>query len=162
MFVNAALSGASSASGGNGGPDWPVIDIWKTGAPHIAIEAPDIYERDPEAYAAYLDHYARPDNPLFVPETGNDLEFARYFWLALGKGAIGWAPFGMDPTYSNYPLGGLSTPENLEAVASKYALLAPIARDWARLSFENPSIGFAKGRDTSYQSAVLGRWRITA
>jgi beta-galactosidase GanA len=162
MLVNAALSGASNVSGGNGGPDWPVIDIWKAGAPHIAILAPDIYERDPQAYSAYLDHYARPDNPLFVPETGNDLEFARYFWLALGKGAIGWSPFGMDPTYSNYPLGGLNTPENLEAVASKFALLAPIARDWARLSFEHPSIGFAKGRDTSGQSAVLGRWRITA
>lgn len=57
---------------------------------------------------------------------------------------------------------GLNTPENLEAVASKYALLAPIARDWARLAFEHPSVGFAKGRDTSDQSAVLGRWRITA
>ena len=97
-----------------------------------------------------------------MPETGNDLDFARFFWLTIGKGAIGWSPFGMDPTYSNYPLGGLNTPENLEAVASKFALMAPIARDWARLAFEHPTIGFAKGQDLSDQSAILDRWKITA
>jgi hypothetical protein len=165
MYVNAALGNAFDASAnknGVGGPDWPLIDVWKVAAPHIAIEAPDIYERNPKAVAAFMDHYARPDNPLFVPETGNDLGFARFLWLALGKGAVGWSPFGMDPTYSNYPLGGLNTPENLEAIASKFAFMAPIARDWARLSFEQPTIGFAKGEDVSDQSAILGRWKITA
>ena len=162
MYVNAALSSAFDDTTGNGGPDWAVIDVWKAAAPHIAIEAPDIYERNPKAVSAYMDHFARPDNPLFVPETGNDLDFARFFWLALGKGAIGWSPFGMDPSYSNYPLGGLNTPENIDAVASKFALLAPIARDWARLASEHPTVGFAKGEDVSDQSAILGRWRITA
>jgi beta-galactosidase GanA len=162
MYVNAALSDAFNDAGGNGGPDWAVIDVWKAAAPHIALQAPDIYERNPRAVAAYLDHYARPDNALFVPETGNDLDFARFFWLTLGKGAIGWSPFGMDPSYSNYPLGGLNTPENLDAIASKFAFLAPIARDWARIAFEHPTIGFAKGQDVSDQSAILGRWKITA
>ena len=162
MYVNAALSDAFNDATGNSGPDWAVIDIWKAAAPHIAAEAPDIYERNPKAVTAYLDHFARPDNPLFVPETGNDLDFARFFWLTIGKGAIGWSPFGMDPTYSNYPLGGLNTPENLEAVASKFALMAAIARDWARLAFEHPTIGFAKGQDLSDQSAILDRWKITA
>ena len=138
-----------------------MIDVWKAAAPNIDFLAPDIYERKPRAYAAYLDSYARDDNALFIPETGNDLDFARFFWLALGRGAIGWAPFGMDPTYSNYPLGGLNTPENLEAVASKFELKAPIARDWARLAFEHPTIGFAKGEDASDQSAVFGSWKIT-
>jgi hypothetical protein len=68
----------------------------------------------------------------------------------------------MDPSYANYPLGGLNTPENLDAVASKFAFMAPIERDWARLSFEHPTIGFAKGEDSSDQSAILGRWKITA
>ena len=162
MYANAALSDAFDATAGNGGPDWSVIDIWKAAAPHLDFLAPDIYERKAKAYAAYLDSYARPDNALFIPETGNDFDFARFFWQALGKGAIGWAPFGMDPSYSNYPLGGLNTPENLEAVASKFALMAPIARDWARLALEHPGIGFAKGEDASDQSAVLGRWKITA
>jgi hypothetical protein len=162
MYVNAALSDAFNDAGGNSGPDWAVIDIWKTAAPHIAIEAPDIYERNSTAVAAYMDHYARPDNPLFIPETGNDLGFARFFWLALGKGAIGWSPFGMDPTFSNFPLGGLNTPENLEAISSKFALMAPIAQDWARLAYDHPTVGFAKGEDVSDQSATLGRWKITA
>src|SRR5947209_5099476 len=164
MYVNAALGGAFTDTGqGNGGPDWPVMDIWKAGAPHISIEAPDIYTRDPKEYAAYLDHFARANHGFFVPETGNDLPFARYLWLALGKGAIGWTPFGIDPTYFNYPLGGKDWgPENLDAFASKYALMAPIARDWAKLAFEHPTIGFAKGDDASDQSAALGRWKITA
>jgi len=161
MYVNAAQSDAFNDEGGNSGPDWPVIDVWKAAAPHIALQAPDIYERNPKAYAAFLDHYARPDNPLFVPETGNDLDFARFFWLSLGKGAIGWSPFGMDPSYANFPLGGLNTPENLEAIASKFALLAPIARDWARLSYEHPTIGFAKGQDGADQTATLGRYSVT-
>ena len=162
MYVNAALGGALTDTGlGNGGPDWPVMEIWKAGAPHIALEAPDIYTRDPKEYAAYVDHFARPNNALFVPETGNDVEFARFFWLALGKGAIGWSPFGMDPTYFNYPLGAKDL-GNLDAFASKFALLEPIARDWAKLAFEHPTIGFAKGEDASAQSQVLGRWKVTA
>lgn len=40
--------------------------------------------------------------------------------------------------------------------------MAPIARDWAKLVFEHPTIGFAKGEDATDQSAVLGGWRITA
>ena len=106
---------------------------------------------------------SRPDNALFVPENGNGLSFARFFWLALGKGAIGWTPFGMDPTYFNYPLGGKDLgPENLNAFASKFALLQPMARDWARLAFEHPTVGFAKAEDAAEQSAPMGRWKVSA
>ena len=41
-------------------------------------------------------------------------------------------------------------------------MLAPIARDWAKLAFEHPTAGFAKPQDASDQSAVLGRWKINA
>ena len=139
-----------------------MLDVWKAAAPHIAIAAPDIYDRDYALVNGKFDKMARPNNPLFVPELGNDLPFARFFWLALGKGAIGVSPFGMDSTYFNYPLGGRNTPEDLEAFASKFALMAPIERDWAKLASEHPTIGFAKGDDASDQSAVLGRWKITA
>ena len=168
MYVNASLSDPfkeeEAPKGASGGPNWNVIDIWKAAAPHIAIEAPDIYNRDPKAYIAYLDHYARPDNPLFVPETGNALEYARFLWPVLGRGGIGFSPFGMDGTgYSNFPLGAKELDdETLEAFASKYRLLRPIARDWARLAFRNPTWGVAKPADGSDQSGVLGRWRITA
>ena len=167
MYVNVVTSDpfdpkAGEGTAASGGADWPVLDVWQAAAPHIAIAAPDLYDRDYKIVNAKLDRMARPDNPLFVPENGNDLDFARFFWLALGKGTIGWAPFGVDPTYSNYPLGGLNTAENLDAFASKYALMAPIARDWARLTFEHPTVGFAKGEDASDQTQVVGRWKVKA
>ena len=167
MYVNVVTSDpadphAGEGGGASGGADWPVLDVWKAAAPHIAIAAPDLYDRDYAQVNGKLDKMSRPDNPLFVPENGNDLPFARFFWLALGKGAIGWTPFGMDSTYYNYPLGGKNTPEDLAAFASKFALLAPIARDWARLAFEHPSVGFAKGEDASDQTQTLGRWKIKA
>jgi beta-galactosidase GanA len=167
MYVNVVTTDpsdpkAGEGGGASGGADWPVLDAWKAAAPHIAIAAPDLYDRDYRQVNGKLDRMSRPDNPLFVPENGNDLPFARFFWLALGKGAIGWTPFGTDTTYYNYPLGGKNTPEDLEAFASKFALMAPIARDWAKLAFEHPTAGFAKGDDASDQSQTLGRWKIKA
>ncbi|MGV3555716.1 MAG: DUF5597 domain-containing protein [Croceibacterium sp.] len=167
MYVNVVTSdpsdpAAGEGGGASGGADWPVLDVWKAAAPHIAMAAPDLYDRAHKAYEGKLAKMARPDNPLFVPETGNDLDFARYFWLTLGKGAIGWAPFGMDPTYSNHPLGGKDLADNLDAFASKFALMRPIAGDWARLALRHPTIGFARGDDASEQSQVSGRWKVTA
>jgi beta-galactosidase GanA len=168
MYANASLTDPFTLegvqSGASGGPNWNVIEIWKVAAPNIDILAPDIYSSDERKYAKYIDHYSRPDNALLIPETGNDIAFARFFWLALGNGALGWAPFGMDETgYFNFPLGAKQLDgATLDAFASKFALLAPIARDWARLAFDHPSAGFAKPQDGADQSAVLGRWKITA
>jgi beta-galactosidase GanA len=168
MYVNASLTDPFSLEGvqfgASGGPNWNVIDIWKVAAPHVDIEAPDIYTADQRKYAKYIEHYRRPDNPLLIPETGNDVQFARFFWLAVGNGAIGWSPFGMDATgYSNFPLGARQlNAETLEEFAAKFALLAPMPRDWAKLSLEHPTAGFAKPDDASDQAAVLGRWKIVA
>ena len=168
MYVNAALSDPfkeeAAQYSASGGPNWNVIDIWKVAAPHIALLSPDLYDRDLNIYSKQLENYARKDNALFVPENGNAPEYSRFLWLALGKGAIGWAPFGMDATgYSNFPLGAKRLDgETIDSFASKYRLLAPIARDWARLAFEHPTIGFAKPKDGTDQSLVLGRWKLTA
>jgi beta-galactosidase GanA len=167
MYANAALSDPfkeeGAQYGASGGPNWNVIDIWKAAAPHLSLVAPDLYDRDEKVYSKQLDNYARPDNPLFIPENGNALEFSRFLWPALGHGAIGWSVFGMDETgYFNYPLGAKQLdPETLNAFASKFALLAPIARDWARLAYEHPTWGAAKPADASDVSAVLGRWKVT-
>ena len=168
MYCNASLSDPFTENGAensaSGGPNWNMIEIWKAAAPHIDLVAPDIYNRDAAAYAAYLDHYRRPDNALMVPETGNAAEYARFFWAALGRGAIGFAPFGMDRTdYFNYPLGAARLdPETIEAFAAPFRLFAPIARDWARLAYDHPIWGVAKGADGADQSTTLGRWRVTA
>jgi beta-galactosidase GanA len=141
-----------------------MIDVWKAAAPNIDLVAPDIYNRDPKAWDAYLDYYSRPDNALMVPELGNAAEYARYFWAALGQGTIGFAPFGMDETgYFNYPLGAKELdPATIEAFASKYRLFHPIARQWASIAAEHPVWGGAKPADGGDQTKVMGRWRITA
>jgi beta-galactosidase GanA len=167
MYANAALSDPFAApgtgGGASGGPDMPVIDVWKVAAPHLAFVSPDIYMREPEKVAEVMRLYARPDNALMVPEIGNAAEYARFFWTALGRGAIGYAPFGMDETdYSNYPLGAKVLDEpTLEAIASKYRLLAPSIAGWARAAADRPSWGTAKGKDEADQSTVMGRWRVT-
>lgn len=168
MYVNASLANpfdAKSAIGtATGGPQWNMIPVWKVAAPNIDALAPDIYQKDQKQVLGWLDHYARPDNPLIVPEMGNDVAFARFFWPALGKGAIGFAPFGMDATgYSNFPLGAKALDaETIEAFASKYRVLAPVQSTWARLAASRPSWGTAKGADASAQSTVLGRWKVGA
>ena len=167
MYANAALSDPfkeeGAQYGASGGPNWNVIDIWKAAAPHLSLVAPDLYDRDEKVYSKQLDNYARPDNPLFVPENGNALEFSRFLWPALGHGAIGWSSFGMDETgYFNYPLGAKQLDaETLNAFASKYALLTPIGRDWAQLAYEHATWGAAKPADGSDVSGVLGRWKVT-
>ena len=168
MYANAALSNPFTEEGAegsaSGGPNWNVIGIWKVAAPHLDFVAPDIYTRDHRAYIAYLDHYLRPDNPLMVPETGNAREYARFFWPVIGRGAIGFAPFGMDATdYSNHPLGARNLDSTtIQAFADKYRLFAPIASEWARIAFEHPTWGVAKAPDNADQSTVMGRWRVTA
>ena len=169
MYCNAALSDAFNAEPDPmgvpaGGPNWTVIDIWKAAAPHIDLVAPDIYTQDWKGYLAYVDHYARPDNPLMVPETGHALEFARFFWPVLGKGAIGFAPFGLDgDDYTNYPLGAKVLDDaTIEAFAANYRLFKPMAGSWAKIALEKPTWGVAKSPDAADQSTVLGRWRVTA
>lgn len=167
MYVNAAVFEASgtamAAQIASGGPNWNVLSIWKATAPSIDIAAPDIYLPIEATYLGLLDRYARPDNPLFVPETSNAVWAARYFWAALGRGAIGWAPFGMDATnYSNYPLGARTLDAaTIKAFAAPYRLFRPIARDWAEIARRSPTWGTAKN-NADEDSTVMGRWKIAA
>lgn len=168
MYVNAALAGPSNvpdpAGVASGGPQQDVLDIWKAAAPAIDFGAPDIYDRASGNVVQYLDKYARPDNALMVPEIGNAREFARFFYGAIGRGAIGFAPFGIDGTgYYNYPLGAKQLDEaTLDAFALPYAALSSIMRDWARIAAERPTWGAAKPDDNAPQSATLGAWTVTA
>ncbi|MGN6375076.1 MAG: DUF5597 domain-containing protein [Sphingomonas sp.] len=167
MYVNAALAGAFGTPKpdgvASGGPQQDVLDIWKAAAPAIDFEAPDIYDAKSADVAEYLRRYERPDNALMVPEIGNAPKFARYFWAALGHGAIGFSPFGMDATgYYNYPLGGGPLDESvIEPFASKYALFSEIGRDWARIALDHPTWGAAKPDDGASQSVTMGGWTIT-
>src|SRR3954470_13187110 len=168
MYCNSALGSPFDAKAAStspsGGPQWNMIDLWRAAAPHLDLVAPDIYNRDEREVATLLGYYDRPDNALMVPETGNSIDHARFLWAALGRGAIGYAPFGMDATgYSNYPLGAKSLDaETIEAFASKYRVFEPIARTWAGIAGTHPTWGVAKGADSADRSNVMGRWKVSA
>ena len=82
----------------SGGPTSNMMDIWKVGAPEMFTLALDIYHQNYMDFRELCEKYTRPDNPLFLPEMGNGLNFARYQFYAIGDyDAIGVAPYGIDP-----------------------------------------------------------------
>ncbi len=165
LYVNAALRDPfhPGAPGGyaSGGPTDNVISIYQAAGPAIDIVAPDIYIKESPKVDRVIASY-KAAGPLLVPEIGNDPVFARYFYDVLGAQALGIVPFGIDYTgYSNYPLGAKDIGEAIEAFARPYRLLAPMARDWARLSFEKRVWGAGEPDDHGPRKLELGRWTAT-
>jgi beta-galactosidase GanA len=143
---------------GSGGATWNVIDIYKVAAPHIDFLSPDMYMPESNIYEAQVKHYRRPDNALYIAESGSKDVYARYIFTILGQGGIGFDPFGFDYTgYSNYPLGAKDWgPDAVKPFTRVYSLFAPMAREWARLSFESEVYGVSEPDDHSSQEIDLG------
>jgi hypothetical protein len=129
----------------SGGPEQPNIPIWKAAAPAIDILAPDFYSDDATLFRQTLANYHRPDNPVFIPETRTDANFGRYLFYALGSGAIGFSPFGIDrapqpmaqgTTSPAAGIGGFAAAQQPASAADNYALLGPAGPEIARLNFE--------------------------
>jgi Domain of unknown function (DUF5597)/Beta-galactosidase len=113
----------------SGGPTQGMLSLWKIAAPSIDIIGPDIYSSNPDFVLNILDTYARPDNPLWIPEIGRGNDYAPYLFASLGKGAIGFSPFGID--WVNHLPSGTVPP----AHAANYALLGPMDRTLAQLNY---------------------------
>jgi beta-galactosidase GanA len=147
----------------SGGPTDNVIPVWKAAAPSLDLLAPDIYMSDSPRYLKVLDLYHRPDNALFVPETGNSPVFARFFFAALGHQTIGFSPFGMDETgYVNAPLGATRiNEETLAPFALNYGLIGPMARGIARLNFEGRLQAVSEEKGKPEQTLEFGPWQAT-
>jgi hypothetical protein len=166
LYVNAALRDpfkpGRAPNYESGAPTDNNIDIWKIAAPSISLEAPDIYMSDYARYMKTIELYKHYNNPLLIPETGNSAEYARYVFAAIGQGAIGWAPFGLDLSrYSNQTQG----PEAMEAsalkpVAQQYALLAPIARRLAKGNLEGKVRGTSEDPENHVQTLAFERWQV--
>jgi beta-galactosidase GanA len=162
MYVNAALRDPFRDQDpyeySSGGPTWNVLDIWKAAAPSIDALAPDIYLQDYRGYTRTLELYGRADNALFVPETGNRQETARFFFEVMGRGGLGFSPFGMDFTgYVNFPLGAPKLDsETIEAFARNYKLVEPMMRELAALNLQGKIWGAAEPTETHLQHIVLG------
>lgn len=163
-YMNAALrhvfKNEAPGTYASGGPTYNVLDIYKAAAPNIDFLVPDIYSPESLIYEANLDHYARPDNPLFVGEMGNAPVYAHYLYSVIGHGGIGFDPFGMDYTgFTNFPLGGdpkTFGPEEMKPFATLYQAFAPMQRLWAKAISEGRAWGVSEGDDHGPANLTLG------
>lgn len=140
----------------SGGAVTRMIDLWKAVAPAIDMIGPDIYSDDSQLYREVLSDYHRPDNPAWIPETGSGNSYAKFFFYALGHGAIGFSPFGVDATgwtYSDkaYPQGH----------AENYALLSSMDKEIARLNFEGKLKTAVEEKGSLQQELDFGAWQAT-
>jgi beta-galactosidase GanA len=164
LYVNAALKDPFQTGPQPpyefGGPTFNVIALWKAAAPSIDVLAPDIYQSDTRRYLAVLDQYARPDNPLFVPETIKTGDYVRFFYAALARGAIGFAPFGID--YTAYAANRTGEPErreaDLEQLALSYRAIGPMMREVARWASEGKLQAAIEDESKAPVRLDLGTW----
>jgi beta-galactosidase GanA len=164
LYVNAALRDPFEPGRPpkyeSGAPTDNEIALWKVAAPSIQLVAPDIYLPEYSKYLKVMDLYRRKDNSLLIPETGNQPAYARYVYAAIGTGAIGWAPFGLDLTrYSNQTSG----PETQESDALKpferaYRLLEPIQRLLAQGELDGKVRGGSEDPANHIQKLAFERW----
>jgi len=140
----------------SGGAVQKFVGLWRALAPSIDAIAPDVYSSDPNFYRATLDAYARPDNPLWIPETGRTDEFAKYLFMAIGKGALCFSPFGVDKTGWNI-LGD----QPWKAHAENFALIGPMQREIAALEFEGKVKTAVEEPGAATQEIDFGDWQAT-
>lgn len=140
----------------SGGPTQYMLPLWKAVAKSIDVIGPDIYSDDPAFYGHLLDVYARPDNALWIPETGNGDSYAPYLFLALGHGAIGFSPFGVDETGWTFQKG-----KDPEQHARNYGLLSPLSRQLAQANFDGNLKAAAEVTGGSEQELDFGAWKAS-
>ena len=165
LYVNAALRDplkpGAPGTYESGGPTDNVLNIWKAEAPAIDVLAPDIYLLDTPSYSKVIELYHRPDNPLFIPETGGTPHAARFLFSALGLQVIGYSPFGLDYTRRNRPDPNVEKDGAnafLDPTAQNYKLIGPMMRDVARLNFEGKLQAVAEVEGQPSQTLNFGDW----
>ena len=140
----------------SGGAVQKLVGLWRKLAPSIDMIGPDIYADDSQFYRETMATYHRPDNPLWIPETGRSDSFAKFFFYALGEGAIGFSPFGVDQSGWNI-LGD----EPWTAHARNYALIAPMNREIAQLQSEGKLKTAVEEPGQATQEIDFGTWQAT-
>lgn len=176
MFANAWLMQSPGQPAGeypSGGPVSRVMEIWKAAAPALFTLAPDIYLPD---FAAVCADYARPDNPLLIPEAVRDDSAAAKMFYAFGAHhALGFSPFGIETLGADVqpditgPAPDGSQAACLPVAAVRYAeacrLLGGMMPLLGHLLRPGRSAGFLKYGDSATAAVSLGgvsfvvRWR---
>jgi len=158
MYVNVALNRPGRAPGEypSGGPLPHLIDVWKAGAPSLDLIAPDIYFPN---FTQVVDRYARPDNPLFVPEAhnaDNPVVPANAFYAFGERAALGFGPFSID-----------SVDEAPGALADAYSVLRQLephiltAQGGDRIAGFKPRQRYDESLDYEPQVRRMGNYRLT-
>ena len=140
----------------SGGAVQKYVGLWRALAPSLDLIAPDIYSDDSGFVRDVIRAYRRPDNPLSIPEIGRTDSFAKYLFYALGEGALGFAPFGVDPKGWNI-LGDAP----VAAHARNFALLAPMGREIANWNFEGKLKTAIEEPGQAQQEIDFGEWQAT-
>lgn len=173
LYINAALRDPFHATPGSyesGAPTDQNIQLYRVAAPTLSVIAPDIYMPEFDKYLKAIDLYKRFNNPLLIPETGNAPIYAHYVFAAIGNGALGFAPFGLDLTaYSNLTEGAQAFGDKttkadgaearLQPFANEYALLEPIQRQLAQANLEGRLQGASEDPASHTQTLDFGRWQ---
>jgi hypothetical protein len=140
----------------SGGAVQKLVDVWRKLAPSIDMIGPDIYADDSQFYRETMDVYRRPDNPLWIPETGRSDNFGKFFFYALDRGAIGFSPFGVDQTGWNI-LGD----ETWTAHARNFGLIAPMDREIAQFEFDGRLKTAVEEPGHVSEELDFGAWQAT-
>ncbi len=140
----------------SGGAVQKFVGLWRTLAPSIDMIGPDIYANDSGFYRETMRAYHRPDNPLWIPETGRDDSFGKFFFYAIGDGAIGFSPFGVDQSGWNI-LGD----QPWKAHANNFALIGPMSREIAQLEFDGKVKTAVEEPGQTAQELDFGGWQAT-
>jgi Domain of unknown function (DUF5597)/Glycosyl hydrolases family 35 len=141
----------------SGGPVQKWVGLWRALAPALDAIGPDIYSNDSVWYRSVLDAYHRPDNPLSIPETARSDGFAKFFFYALGQGAVCFSPFGVDQSGWNI-LGD----EPWAAHARNFALIGPMSREIAQWEFEGNVKTAVEEPGRAEQEIDFGDWQATS
>lgn len=140
----------------SGGPVQKLVGLWRKLAPALDAIGPDIYSDNSAFYRDTINAYHRTDNPLLIPETGRSDSFAKFLFVALGEGAVGFAPFGVDQSGWNI-LGN----EPWTAHARNFALLQPMDRQLAQLQFDGMLKTAVEEPGQATQELDFGAWQAT-
>ena len=140
----------------SGGAVQKLVGLWRALAPSLDMIGPDIYTDDSPFYRETMQAYHRPDNPLWIPETGRDDSFAKFFFYALGDGALGFSPFGVDRSGWNI-LGD----QPFKAHGYNFSLVEPMMRDLAQLEFDGKVKTTVEEPGQATQEIDFGAWQAT-
>jgi hypothetical protein len=138
----------------SGGAVQKFVALWKRLAPAIDVIGPDVYSSDSGFFKELIHTYHRPDNPLWIPETSRSDSFAKLLYYALGDGAIGFSPFGVDESGWN-----ISGDSPWKAHANNFAILAPMSREIAQGEFDGKLKTSVEEPGEAQQQLDFGTWQ---